>query len=94
MIMNKDDMKTLLQAGTVRIEFVKANGVIRTMQATLNSDIIPVTPVVENAGTTGATRKVNEFSLPVWDTEANGWRSFRWDSLRDVAGTMLPNGIS
>jgi len=94
MKMTKDEMKSLLTAGSVRIEFLKANGAMRTMEATLSSDHIPVQPVIESGGVTGTTKKVSTFSLPVWDIEANGWRSFRWDSLRDVAGTTLPNGIS
>jgi len=29
-------------------------------------------------------RKVNENALPVFDLNANAWRSFRWDSITDV----------
>jgi hypothetical protein len=28
-------------------------------------------------------KKPNPDALAVWDVEANGWRSFRWDSLQD-----------
>jgi hypothetical protein len=33
-------------------------------------------------------RKVNEDVMPVFDLEAGGWRSFRWDSIKSVAFTI------
>jgi hypothetical protein len=30
----------------------------------------------------------------VWDTEASGWRSFKWDSIKEVNGVATPNGVS
>lgn len=29
-------------------------------------------------------RKVNESALPVYDLNAKAWRSFRWDSIKEV----------
>jgi|TARA_R110000744_G_scaffold248700_1_gene365078 hypothetical protein len=90
-MMTKDEIKDMLKAGSVRIEFIKANGARREMNATLSEQIIVVAPVIE--GSAAGTKKSNEFALPVWDVDAVGWRSFRWDSLRDVAGQMLPDGV-
>ena len=89
--MTKDEVKNMLKAGSVRIEFIKANGARREMNATLSESLIVVSPPIEvvKAG----KKKSNEFALPVWDVDAVGWRSFRWDSLRDVAGQLLPNGV-
>ena len=90
-MMTKDEVKGMLKAGSVRIEFIKANGARRTMNATLSESMIPVTPTIE--GSAGGTKKSTDMALPVWDMDAVGWRSFRWDSLRDVAGQMLPDGV-
>tara|TARA_R110002074_G_scaffold45116_1_gene117128 strand:- start:1 stop:276 length:276 start_codon:yes stop_codon:yes gene_type:complete len=91
-MMTKDDLKNMLKAGSVRIEFIKANGARRVMNATLSESLIMVTPPV--GGTVEGRKKTNEQALPVWDVDVNGWRSFRWDCLRDVAGETLPNGVS
>ena len=90
-MMTKDEIKDMLKAGSVRIEFIKANGARREMNATLSESLIVVSPPIE--GTVAGKKKSNEFALPVWDVDAVGWRSFRWDSLRDVAGQLLPNGV-
>ena len=39
-MMTKDDLKNMLKAGSVRIEFIKANGARRVMNATLNESLI------------------------------------------------------
>jgi cell division protein FtsL len=41
-----------------------------------------------------AKKSTNASNVAVWDLEANGWRSFRWENLRLVDGNDLPNGIS
>ena len=90
-MMTKDEVKNMLKTGSVLIEFIKADGTKRTMNATLSETLIKVP--AKNDGQTKGKKKSNEFALPVWDVDAVGWRSFRWDSLRDVAGQLLPNGV-
>lgn len=84
--MTRNDILESLKAGKVDLEFIKADGTLRKMVATLSDDFI----VYENAPTN--SKKQSEFALPVWDTEANGWRSFRWDSLKLVNGVDIPAG--
>ena len=84
--MTKSEILESLKAGKVNLEFIKADGTLRKMIATLSDDFI----VYENAPTN--SKKQNEFALPVWDTEVNGWRSFRWDSLKLVDGVDIPAG--
>ena len=84
--MTKTEILESLKAGKVDLEFIKADGTLRKMVATLSEDFI----VYENAPTN--SKKQSEFALPVWDTEANGWRSFRWDSLKLVDGVEIPTG--
>ena len=88
--MNKDEVLAKLKAGNVAIEFLKVNGAMRQMNATLNEDRIVYTP----SDSDNARKSTNNSNVAVWDIEANGWRSFRWENLRLVDGDNLPNGIS
>ena len=80
---NEDDqafVKSALVDGVIEIEFLKADGSVRKMNATLNESVVP--HVEENA-----ERKANPDTQGVWDTEVNGWRSFRWDRLQGIKET-------
>jgi hypothetical protein len=88
--MTKNDVLTILRAGSASIEFVKVDGARRSMTATLNESYIVYTP----SDSANANRKPNDGNCSVWDVEGNAWRSFRWANLRFVNGTNLPNGIS
>ena len=50
------------------------------MKATLQESVVPH---VE----TDTERKINPDTQVVWDTDANGWRSFRWDRLQGIKET-------
>jgi len=69
-------VKTSLQEGIVEVKFTKVNGEERTMLATLNDELIPM-----DLRPTDDYREKNPEVQPVYDVEADGWRSFRWDSL-------------
>tara|TARA_Y100000389_G_C17308222_1_gene436559 strand:+ start:621 stop:893 length:273 start_codon:yes stop_codon:yes gene_type:complete len=84
--MTKSEILESLKAGKVDLEFIKADGTLRKMVATLSDDFIVY------ASTPTNSKKQNEFALPVWDTEVNAWRSFRWDSLKLVNGVDIPAG--
>ena len=59
----------------VEVTFEKNDGSTRVMECTLKPDLLPkVEPSVK-------TKQPNPDVLPVWDTEAQGWRSFRYDSI-------------
>ena len=73
-------VKSALVDGVIEIEFLKADGSVRKMNATLNESVVP--HVEENA-----ERKANPDTQVVWDTEVNGWRSFRWDRLQGIKET-------
>lgn len=88
--MTRDDVLSLLREGSTAIEFLKVDGSMRTMQATLNESMIAYTKPIEGSTT---TRKVPEHTCSVWDIQDNAWKSFRWENLRYVGGTILPNGI-
>jgi hypothetical protein len=81
----RSEMINELKKSTCRVIFTKVNGDERNMVCTLDESIIPA-PVVaaENRGTMIKeiqSRTVNEDVIPVWDITAEGWRSFRVDSV-------------
>jgi hypothetical protein len=62
-----------LKEGIVTIKFVKRDGSVRTMKATLCDDLIGISTYSINKGP-------SELQT-VWDVEKQEWRSFRWNSL-------------
>jgi hypothetical protein len=72
---DRSAMVATLKTSICKIRFVKKDGTIRTMLATLQDSELPP------ATGTGGTRASNPGVLPVYDMEAQGWRSFRIDSL-------------
>ena len=77
--MNRTTVKAKLQSNIISIVFEKNDGSLREMRATLVEDHLP-----ELKGT--STKKENPDVQTVYDIEAKGWRSFRWDRLRSVEG--------
>ena len=66
----------LLQDSVVEVTFTKKDGSERIMKCTLKEEYLP--EIV------GAERKKNEESLAVFDLDMEDWRSFRWDSIKQV----------
>jgi CRISPR/Cas system CSM-associated protein Csm5 (group 7 of RAMP superfamily) len=79
----KNWLKALLREFTVEILFTKKDGTDRKMVCTLQESAIPS----ENLPKGTSTVKNNE-SLAVYDMENSGWRSFRWDSIKEVKFTI------
>jgi len=71
-------LRDLLKSEVVTLTFTKKDGTKREMLSTLCEARIPKSEkTTESAG----TRKYSDEAQPVYDVEAKGWRSFRWDSL-------------
>lgn len=71
-----------LKEGVVTVTFEKQDGSNRVMHCTLSNDIIPL---FDTKGVTVTKKRTtNPDVLAVWDTEANGWRSFRFDSVKSI----------
>ncbi len=79
MKMSRTKLKNLLRKKIVTITFTKVDGSKRVMKATLKDDLIDYEP--KDSKDTEKVRKENKDILSVWDIDANGWRSFRLDSL-------------
>jgi hypothetical protein len=66
----------ILEQSVVEVTFTKKDGTERVMNCTLLEDYLPET--------TGAGRSAGSDALAVFDIDADGWRSFRWDSIKAV----------
>lgn len=73
-------LKGHLAFGPVTVVFTKKDGTDRTMLCTTNHKIVPYVEPTDIK----KERKVNEEACAVYDIEAKGWRSFRWDSIKTV----------
>ena len=67
-----------LKRNMMKVIFTKANGEERTMLCTLHESVLPEQPI------SGIKKKENMDTISVWDIDANGWRSFRMDSIKEV----------
>jgi hypothetical protein len=75
----KNWLKSLLREGVVTVEFVKKDGSARKMLCTLSESQIPKQFAPKNSGKTQSDE-----ALAVFDIEASGWRSFRYDSITKI----------
>lgn len=69
-----------LKTGVVSVRFTKRDGKERVMLCTLMESVLPP----RDADAVEAQR--SDTAQCVWDTEANAWRSFRWDSVSAFEG--------
>ena len=75
----KDWLLGLLRSEIVELTFTKKDGTERVMKCTLAEQKIPA----ENAPK-GSERAKSDEAVAVFDLENQGWRSFRWDSLKNI----------
>ena len=74
-------LTSALKHGSVDVEFEKKDGTMRVMKCTLDPSLLPAIVESDEPKT---ERKVSTEVLAVYDLEAKGWRSFRWDSVKSV----------
>ena len=82
-IPTKEDLKMQLEQNVLVVDFTKLNGDKRIMTCTLREDIKPSATKTD----TMSQKKVREISdavVSVWDVNAKGWRSFRYDRINAV----------
>jgi WYL_2, Sm-like SH3 beta-barrel fold len=71
----QEKVKDALRDGIVEISFTKTDGTLRTMRCTLSEGKIPSEHAPKG------TRAPSGEAQPVFDLDAQHWKSFRWDSL-------------
>jgi hypothetical protein len=87
-------LKSHLAFGPVTVTFTKKDGSERVMECTTSPSLVPVDLTEEKHYTNTSDpvdfpkpkkeKKVSEDAMSVYDLEAKGWRSFRWDSIKQV----------
>lgn len=63
------------------VVFTKKDGTERTMRCTLAESRIPAEKIPQSKE---ANSKTSGSALRVFDEEKQEWRSFRWDSIKEV----------
>lgn len=81
MLLTRNEMIEQLVVSVCDVTFTKKDGSKREMKCTLSNRIIPEDNRAKH--TEGEVKKVNETVLAVYDLEADGWRSFRVESVTD-----------
>jgi hypothetical protein len=98
----RDWVRGLLNVSEITVTFVKADGTVRDMRCTLDSDRMPPQPPAKGSsdpwsilGEAKAVKAVKAVKAPeenhtqkVFDLDAGAWRSFRYDRLKKVSATM------
>lgn len=83
---NTDKSKSLIRQklteGPLQIVFIKKDGSERTMNCTLHEDYLPV--VQKELNESSFAKVKSQDALAVYDIDVQGWRSFRWDSIKAV----------
>ena len=82
-IPTKADLKNLLEQNVVVVDFTKLDGDKRVMTCTLREDIKPAA-TKKDPMSQKAVREVSDAVVSVWDVNAKGWRSFRYDRINAV----------
>lgn len=77
-IPSEEDLQSLLRKNIVEVDFTKLDGDKRIMKCTKSFDIIPV----ENQPKSDKESKKG--IITVWDLNAQGWRSFKYDRLNSI----------
>jgi hypothetical protein len=79
-VMETDERKNLtelLRNGIIEVTFTKVDGSERVLNCTLQTQYLPES--IEKEG----IKVKNEDVQSVWDIDNNGWRSFRFDSVKE-----------
>jgi hypothetical protein len=83
---DQEAIKKSLHTTVCKVTFTKTNGEERVMHCTLNESMIPTSN--EPSDTPKRSKKDNPEVQAVYDVQAQGWRSFRWDLLKSFESEM------
>ena len=86
-IPKQDELLNILKTGVLIVTFNKLDGDERVMTCTKNNEHIPEEsrPKIDKV--------VKEGTITVWDLNAKGWRSFKYDRVTKVEGGGTANII-
>ena len=80
---SKEVLISALKKQIVNVTFTKLDGKLRNMSCTLQESLLP--EITKEGATTEAKKAKTGDVLPVFDTEKQGWRSFRFDSIKSIS---------
>lgn len=83
MVIEREELQALLQEKVMEVTFTKINGDKRIMECTLQASVLPPAKKDEPI-TQKKVRAINPEVMSVWDTNANGFRSFRMANILEV----------
>ena len=79
----REELKVLLEQNVLVVDFTKLNGDKRVMTCTLREDMKPKATKTD-AMSQKKVREVSDAVVSVWDVNAKGWRSFRYERINAV----------
>ena len=79
----KEDLKKMLEQNVLVVDFTKLNGDKRIMTCTLREDMKPQATKTDPMSQK-KVREVSDAVVSVWDVNAKGWRSFRYERINSV----------
>lgn len=82
-IPTREELMKQLAEEVLTVTFLKLDGDQRVMTCTLVPTMIPKA-TVEDPLSQKKVRAINEKVCSVWDVNAQGWRSFRYDRVQKV----------
>ena len=82
-IPTNQDLRNQLTQNVMVVDFTKLNGDKRVMTCTLREDIKPPATKTDTMSLK-KVRDMTEAVVSVWDVNAKGWRSFRYDRVNSV----------
>ena len=82
-IPTKEELKHLLSQNVLTVDFTKLDGDKRVMTCTLREDMKPAATKADPLSQK-KVREVSDAVVSVWDVNAKGWRSFRYERINAV----------
>lgn len=82
-IPTRTDLQNILRQNVLVVDFTKLNGDKRVMTCTLREDMKP-RATKDDTMSQKKVRELNEEVVSVWDVNAKGWRSFRYNRINNV----------
>ena len=76
-------MAEMLRQRDVLVTFTKKDGSQRVMRCTLRPEALP--EMITESTRTSTERRELDSTIAVWDLDLGAWRSFRLDSVVEIA---------
>jgi hypothetical protein len=83
MQMTKTEITEMLRKQDATVTFTKKDGTQRVMRCTLRPEALP--EMITESTRTSTERRESDSTIAVWDLDLGAWRSFRLDSLVEIA---------